>query len=96
MGKLKIPNPLDPGKLGEWARAAVITAAGLPDNGKGKHRKAVREVAAQVDKFLHFGPGPIGLIAEAIDGPIVRMFVGAIVEFAYRALVREGVIEGPT
>ena len=93
MGKIRIPKALDPMRLGEFAREAVLEFAALDQPGKQKHRAAVRRVAKVVDKAIEV-PGPIGLLVEIFDGPLARLLLGAVVKHAYNALVAEGAIEG--
>jgi len=48
--------------------------------GRQKHQQAVKEVSAFIDSKLKFGDGLVGSVAEALDGPLARVLVGAVVK----------------
>tara|TARA_R110000824_G_scaffold59858_1_gene160411 strand:- start:10917 stop:11249 length:333 start_codon:yes stop_codon:yes gene_type:complete len=54
--------------------------------GEDKHALAVDKVAKFIDEKLDFGPGVVGSIAEALDGPIASLLVGAIVKESYNSI----------
>ena len=89
--KIIIPPALDPMALGKLARSAVLAlAVGGVGTGHERHAAAVRDVSRRVDAALDWGPSPLGLLAEAVDGPIAKFLVGTIVRHAYMVLRAEG------
>ncbi len=56
----------------------VLDAAGRALSGKEKRKRVVHGITVFVDKALVFGPGPIGLAAEALDGPLARLVGGLL------------------
>jgi hypothetical protein len=87
-----IPPPLDPGGLAEWAREAVIAATDVDGDGRDRHKAAVRMLARKIDQALRWPVSPLGLIAEAVDGPAARILLGAVVKHAYQALESDGAV----
>jgi len=72
-------------KLGAWVREAVaklreqvgtITDADLD--------RVAADLAKRVDDALRFS-GPVGLIAEQVDGPLARLVIRALLEEAVDA-----------
>jgi hypothetical protein len=74
------------GKVRDFAKKTVHSLIRNQSSGSEKHQIAVERVAQFIDEQIDFGDGAVGSIAEALDGPIARFLVGALVKDAYNDL----------
>ena len=84
--KLKI----DMDELRKTAETTVKRLAVQKIGGPAKHKRAVREVAEWADDKLQFGDGPVGRVAESLDGPLLRLIIGAVVKQSFDKLRKIG------
>jgi hypothetical protein len=80
--KLKI----DMDKLRETAETAIKGLALQKIGGQAKHKRAVKEVAKWADDQLTFGDGVVGRVAESLDGPLLKLIIGAVVKESFLKL----------
>lgn len=80
---------LNMGKLREFAKTTVFKLIRDKATGPEKHQLAVERLAKYIDDQMGFGDGVVGSIAEALDRPIARFLVGALVKDAYDDLFRK-------
>ncbi len=91
MGTLK---GLDPKKLRVKVEEHIRAKALEELAGKQKHEQVVDEISEWADAQLTFGGGPIGRLAEALDGLVIKLLVGALVEETYERI--KGELEKPS
>jgi hypothetical protein len=84
--KLKV----DMSQIKTHAEELILQFATAKIGGERKKKAVVRELSEWLDDRLTFGPGPIGRLAEAADGPVLRMILGLIVEEVYKSLSKAG------
>lgn len=89
--KKQQPVALNPRVVHDWAYDAVMHAAetGSELAGPERGRLARQHLAEKLDGFVQFGDGPIGKIAEDLDGP-VALFLASLVQGAFERLRRRG------
>lgn len=66
--------------LEEIERIAATTLGGAD-----KRERVVDAVVAWVDQRTSYPNTPAGIIAEMMDGPVIRLLVGALVQEVYEA-----------
>jgi hypothetical protein len=64
---------------------AIAEAAQHHIDGADKREMVINAVVAWVDKRTSYPATPLGAIAEAFDGPVIRLLVAAIVQEVYDA-----------
>lgn len=84
MAKNKLKLDLD--KLKEIAFDAVRESEAIGGPGTAKFDRARREVVQWLDDQLRFGPGPVGIAAEAVTDVLIRFIAGPVVEYAWSQL----------
>lgn len=88
-GKFKV----NMGEVREKAEGLILEFATAKVGGPRKKKAVVRELAEWLDARLDFGTGPIGRLAEAADGPILRVILGLLVDEVYGTLKQSGKVE---
>lgn len=85
----KIPNPLD--ALDAFIDSAIIALVSDARDGQAKLDQVIDDSARWLDNIIEWPKLPgilagLSLIAEALDGPIFRTFIGAHVQRRYDLL----------
>lgn len=78
------------GQIKEHAENLILEFASAKIGGERKKKAVVRELSEWLDDRLNFGPGPIGRLAEAADGPVLRLILGLVVDEVYNSLAKAG------
>lgn len=81
--KIKLPR-IDLNVIRDLAIEAVAQQVGQNRTSKAKKHRATKQVCRAIDALLVWPRTPFGLVAEALDGPAVRL-IAAIVEEVYQA-----------
>lgn len=78
------------GEIRQQAEDAILGFATAKIGGERKKKAVVRELSEWLDDRLTFGPGPVGRLAEAADGPVLRLILGLVVDEVYSSLAKAG------
>lgn len=70
-------------KIREKAEEIVRSFAVENEDGAEKHERVVSNLSMWIDDQLKWGDGPVGRLAEQIDGVVIRLLVGVIVKEVY-------------
>lgn len=78
------------GEVRERASDLIMEFASAKIGGPRKKKAVVRELAEWLDEKLVWGSGPVGRLAEAADGPVLRLILGLVVDEVYAGLSKAG------
>lgn len=68
---------------------AIAEAAQHQLDGADKREMVINTVVAWVDAKAQWPATPAGIIAEMVDGPVIRLLVAALVQEVYDAAKRD-------